>query len=204
MENGSSLAVHDRTIRTAFRRELIQQFSGDPSTLILSEFGLSHGTTRVDLIVVNGLLHGFELKGDLDTLERLPEQARIYSEVLDQATLIVGHKHFRSALQLIPRWWGVTLASAIDDTVLFRPVRKPRSNPSRNALSIAKLLWRAEALALLEQYRQADGVRSKPRAKLYERLAAVLSLPRLRKHVRDVLRSRTDWRADGLRTSSGG
>jgi hypothetical protein len=49
---------------------------------MLDEFGLEHGEVRVDVAVINGELHGYEIKSERDTLERLPRQVKAYSAVL--------------------------------------------------------------------------------------------------------------------------
>ena len=47
---------------------------------------------RIDIAVVKGALHGFEIKSDFDNLKRLARQVDLYSQVLDRATLVVGER----------------------------------------------------------------------------------------------------------------
>jgi hypothetical protein len=82
--------MNDRRVRTAILRRLSARFSKDPNTLILEEFGIGNGSARVDIAVVNGRIHGFELKSDNDTLDRLPHQVSAFSSVFDRVTLVVG------------------------------------------------------------------------------------------------------------------
>ncbi len=168
--------MNDYQIRAALKRKLFVQYFRDPETLILDEVGIRHDAARIDLVVVNGTLHGFEIKSDRDTLKRLPDQARIYNSVLDRITLVTGHRHADEATQIIPEWWGVKLAVAGPrDAIHFSNIRAPRNNPSPDILAIAKLLWRDEALAFLDELGVADGLRSKPRAVIYARLAEVVA-----------------------------
>ena len=46
--------------------------------MILDELGICRGRVRIDLTVVNGLLHGYEIKSERDTLARLETQADLY------------------------------------------------------------------------------------------------------------------------------
>ena len=69
--------------------------------------------------------------------------------------------------------------------------------PAVSALAIAKLLWRDEALQFLEVIGAADGLKSKPRRIIYNRLVDVVDLASLQGRVRDQLRSRQDWRPAG-------
>ncbi len=169
----------------------------DPDTLVVDELGLRHGRARVDIAVVNGSIHGYEIKSDHDTLQRLPEQVRIYDSVLDYTTLVVGPRHSERALPLLPEWWGVERVEADgEEEVRFSTLRIAQRNPAPDPVGIAKLLWRSEALALLEELGAANGVRSKPRAEVYARLAEAVPLEWLQASVRRQLKSRTGWRAE--------
>jgi hypothetical protein len=188
--------LNDRHLRTALRRKLLSRYSDDPGTLILEELGLRHGAARVDVVVINGSLHGFELKSDTDTLRRLPRQANIFSSVLDRITLIVGHRHADEAIRIVPEWWGVQLAEiGARGAVRFSTIRRTRNNPAPDALAIAKLLWRDEALDLLRRLDAAVGFRSKARAAIYARLAEVADLELIQSTVCHHLRNRKDWRS---------
>lgn len=189
--------MRDSDLRTALLRKLDRRHLHDPDTLILQELGLRHGAARVDIAVVNGCLHGYELKSDKDSLGRLARQERIYSSVLDRVTLIAGHRHLEEAMNLVPAWWGVQVAEmGPRGGVLFSLVRRARNNPSQDILAVAKLLWREEALELLHQVGVRRGFVSKPRAAIYARLAEVARPEEIRSRVRDRLRGRTGWRSD--------
>jgi hypothetical protein len=194
--------TNDESIRASLKLELKTEYRSEPDTLVLDELGLRHGAARIDLAVVNGRLHGFELKSDRDTLRRLPKQIGIYNSVLDQVTLVVGEKHLRQAVDIIPTWWGVRLAKSKpgENAVQFENVRETSDNPSPDKLCIAKLLWREEALAILECLGAAEGIRSKPRLTLYSRLTEILNLGELCDRVRRQLRTRAGWRSGELRT----
>src|SRR5713226_6200533 len=79
-------AMKDSQIRDALKSDLLARYSQDPDTVIIDELGLRHGASRIDVVVVNGNLHGFELKSDRDTLKRLPRQTGIYNSILDFVT----------------------------------------------------------------------------------------------------------------------
>jgi len=187
--------MKDGDIRAALKRKLARYYENDSGTLVLEEVGLRHGAIRVDLAVVNGRLHGFELKSDRDRLVRLPRQCATYNAVFDRMTLVVGQRHINRAIQMVPEWWGVELATRdADDIVDLTIVRDSLDNPAPEPLAIAKLLWREEALALLMELGLARGLLSKPRANLHAKLADECELQFLRYRVRDRLRNRADWR----------
>lgn len=186
----------DKQIRVPLKQFLHHEYCHDPDTVIIEELGLRHGFCRVDLAVVNGSLRGFEIKSDRDTFKRLGRQAETYNRVLDFITVVVGERHTNEILGVSPQWWGIQLAKCEPvDGIKFIQVREASQNPSPDKLAIAKLLWRQEALALLEKLGAAEGLRSKPRAFIYPRLAEVAGVNALRSYVRDRLRSRNDWRS---------
>src|SRR5439155_10222560 len=93
--------LRDRDVRQALHRKVLRDHHGDANTLVLDELGLRHGACRVDIAVVNGYLHGYEIKSDSDTLDRLPAQVAVYNLVLDRATLVVGERHLQKAQPLL-------------------------------------------------------------------------------------------------------
>jgi hypothetical protein len=197
--------TNDEQIRRQLKRDLISAYSGDPDTIMLEELGLRHGYCRIDLAVVNGSLHGFEIKSDRDTLRRLERQVDTYNKILDFVTLVTGRHHAEKALRVVPEWWGIKCAHIRGQGELqILDLRKASENPLVDKLAVAKLLWREEALALLEGVGAAVGFRSKPRRFIYSRLTEVVEIDQLRSYIRDRLRSRTDWRSGERQMSYGG
>jgi hypothetical protein len=204
-EQTGLLSTNDKIIRTALRAYLKDLHKKDSKLRIVEEFGVEHGAARVDFAVVNGILHGYEIKSDQDTLSRLPEQMSLYNGVFDEVTLVVGKQHVYEAINLVPDWWGIFLAKVCaDSSVAFTRIRQARKNFGQRSISIARLLWRGEALRILEDVGEADGLRSKPRELLYEKLSAVFDQLTLEKKVRDVLFVREDWRSDAPLVLNGG
>ena len=155
--------------------------------------GVWNGTVRIDIAVINGELGGFELKSDSDNLLRLPAQAELYSRVFDRMTLVVGEKHVAKAAALIPTWWGITTARQGARTLLLSGKRKPKRNPTQDPIQVARLLWRDEALAILERHDLVKGCRSKPVQHLQDRLAQQLPLVKLNLETRIALKQRRAW-----------
>lgn len=122
--------MNDPEVRHALKRTVLSRYVRDPQSLVLDELGLRHGAARVDLAVVNGMIHGFEIKADRDTLYRLPSQASIYSSVLDRVTLVASSRHMKPALGLVPDWWGVIrIIAGPRGGIRFKSERRPRDNP---------------------------------------------------------------------------
>ena len=98
---------------------------------------LPTGTTRADVVHITGqFMHGYEVKGDGDTLQRVANQLRCYGEVYDFVTFIVTEKHLSKLLPLLPDWVGVLVASAAG----LRPHRPAGYNATVALAPIAKLV----------------------------------------------------------------
>lgn len=192
-------STNDEIIRVALKKNLQDQYVKDNHPVkIFEELGLKHGTVRVDIAVVNGVMHGYEIKSDRDTLQRLPEQMNVYNSVFDQVTIVVGKSHLYEVINIVPDWWGIIVAK-IDsgNSVFFNHIREAGNNLGQDKVSIARFLWREEALEILEERNEAHGFRSKPRAEIYEKLANILDKETLGDKVRETLLfSRLDWRPD--------
>lgn len=190
--------IRDIDIRQSLRNETLKQFREDGTSLIVEELGIESGNIRIDVAVVNGALHGFEIKSDADTLLRLPAQAGAYNKVFDFMTIIVGRKFIAKIEDHIPKWWGICLAEkdATGIPANISTTREPKRNTSVDGFSIARLLWREELIDILKKHGAARGFLSKPRTVLSQHLATVLPLPLLQEEVRMTIKSRTSWRLD--------
>lgn len=197
--------VRDRDVRQALHRKVLKEHHRDSDTLVLDELGLRHGACRVDIAVVNGYLHGYEIKSDSDTLERLASQVEVYGLVLDYATLVVGEAHVEKATPRVPEWWGVTVAAAGPrGGITFQPAQKHAMNPCINKLALAELLWRAEAVEILAERAAEPALLKKPRGILYRHLAETVELTELRDLIRQRLKARPRWRGQRPPLTGGG
>lgn len=164
-----------------------------PETRIVEEMGIWSGSVRVDLAVINGELQGFEFKSERDTLARLGYQAELYNQVFDRMTLVAAKRHLEKATAAVPYWWGIACATMTPDGAMLRPIRKARRNPSIHPIQLARLLWRTEALEILEERGVVRGFKRKTAEVIAARLAEVLSVKELSREVRDALKRRPEW-----------
>lgn len=204
-KNNNTISTNDIIIRSALKKELTSRHKQDEKVRIIEELGVQHGTARVDIAIVNGIMHGYEIKSDQDTLQRLPEQINVFNSVFDKMTLVVGKNHLYQAVNIVPEWWGITIAKIGDNgSVIFNVIRGEEFNENQDGISVARLLWREEALRILEKNNEANGFYSKPRDLIYEKLAGVLDQKTLNREVRETLFLRTDWRPDAPLILNGG
>lgn len=188
--------MNDRQVRDALKRRIIAQRMKANSSVLLEEVGLGHGAVKADLVLVGKTLHGFEIKSDGDTLNRLADQVRFYSSVFDRVTLVVGYRHAYEALHLVPEWWGVAVVHKDSRSAIhFADARAAHRNPLPDIDAVVKLLWREEALAFLSRIGQADGMRSKNRAAIYGRIASGANVASVMSWVCDKFKCRAGWKS---------
>jgi hypothetical protein len=191
--------TRDIDVRLKLRASVAAEFTADTGSIIVDELCILDGDCRVDLAVVNGQLHGYEIKSDADTLDRLRAQVPAYSAVFDRVTLVAGSRHAGRAFGLVPEWWGLTIAVSEGGRVQLHPERAAGINGGIDPAAIASLLWRDEVMAVLKERCGGHGLSSHPRPLLRKLLARLMPLDELRDVVRAALKERKDWRPDAMR-----
>ena len=184
-------------LRNALRERLRTGLTEDAQ--IIEELGIERGSARIDLAIVNGALIGYEIKSDFDSLDRLANQMHAYHRVFDELSIVTTPQFVPQVEQLLPFWWGV-LQAVCDGAgvVCLEVVRTPSANPRQEALSLLGLLWRDEAVALLDQHSATKAKSKLTRTMLYEQLAGLADLSTVRDWVSHALRHRGEWRTNAL------
>jgi hypothetical protein len=187
--------TRDRDVRALVLKTVLADHAKDANARIVEELGLEHGSCRVDIAVVNGFLHGFELKSDADNLLRLPRQVEAYSRSMDRATLVVGEEHLTTAVAMLPLWWGIKIVRRSNKGQLkLETHRRLRNNPAPSLFHMAHLMWRTE----VEEVLRADGASPKElnvnRAGLYRLFVDSMPPSDVRRNIREALKSRRNWR----------
>lgn len=192
--------MNDADIRRALERRL-----GRRRGLLIHELGLANHTSRVDLAHVGRALAGFEIKGDGDTLRRLPAQAAAFSRVFDRMAVVTTERHVPGALEIVSAWWAVHVVHADPEaqrrahSLTVRTLRPGTANPALDPLGVAELLWRDQALAALKRRGLARGLSAAPRRVLWRELSTRLPLGELRAEALAALTAQRAWIARGAR-----
>lgn len=182
------------SLRSHLRHHLASRYPGEADTTFIDELGLCQGSARVDLAVINGQLHGYEIKSERDNLRRLSAQVALYGRVFDRITLVCSERHVYKALDIIPDWWAVLRIVHTNQNPTFKLIRRGRKNPSRDARALVEFLWMEEAVALLTQRHAIRGMRGKPRATLWNKLCEILKLEEVAAAVRAHLKATAEQR----------
>jgi len=183
--------MHDIDIRLILKSSFLQQYYNDPTSKVVEEMRLPVAGARIDMAVINGHFHGFEIKSASDTLQRLPNQLIAYSYVFDYLTVITEGKYFEKVLNIIPDWVGLSICSNNEQPIEI--IQQSSLNNNRNGFYIAKLLWRNELVDVLNQH-QIPFKNKFRNWILCEILSESIDTEALSLMVREKLKIRTDWK----------
>lgn len=187
--------LNDALIRAGINSKLLKRHHANPQTLVVEELGLEHGKSRVDVAVINGLIHGYEIKSDADDLSRLPYQIEIYSRALDKLTVVTGDRLAARCESTLPLWCGIVRCRVGPRGAKnFETIRPTRQNMGVEPLSMAMLLWRNEAIEALRETGCSSLLLRQSRDVLYREITRQLSHREIRRLVTQTLKARTDWR----------
>lgn len=195
----------DTEIRKAFHEKRLKKLRVHPETIIVDELGLAHAKSRIDIAVINGCIHGYEIKSALDTLDRLETQLEIYQQTLQRLTFVLSPKHVAAVMDRAPEWTGIIVATkGPRQGVVFKALRRPALNPEVNPVMMAHLLWRSEAVQLLTDMGFTDKALRGSRIQLYELLCSKLTAKQITTHIRQCMINRLVWRDPSPQALYGG
>ncbi len=181
--------MHDADIRKILHEVEMKRICAlDPSTRVIDELGIFEGKFRIDVAVVNGYLHGYEIKSAEDNLIRLDSQQAAYNKVFDKLTLVADEAHVEEAMKVVPPWWGLMVAGMRDGVPYVDEIWAPRLNPEVDPYAICQLLWKEEAMSILSSRRLSAGLLAARRRVLWETLTFSIELNELKEIVRDTLK----------------
>jgi hypothetical protein len=185
----------DADIRRALHRKKLDRIKAAGDILVVDELGLAHARSRIDVAVINGCIHGYEIKSGQDTLERLPSQLEIYQDTLQRLTVVCASRHVDGVMRLTPKWCGITeVVEGSRGGVHFRTLRREGRNPHVRASMLAHLLWHSEAVTLLSRYEIPARELRRPRKQLYERIAELMTPREITGAIKEFMARRSAWR----------
>ena len=195
MQTRGGESSNESAIRVSLRNRYLRHHRGRDDVLVIDELGLAHARSRIDLVVFNGYLHGYEIKSNNDTLDRLPRQLNDYCCALQKLTLVVATRHLDATSAMVPDWCGLMeVLKGPRGGTTFAPQRRARINPNLDPFMLAHLLWRPEAQELLLRRGASSSDVNAPRKRLYRTLADEMPIHELAPAVKAAMASRTIWR----------
>lgn len=190
--------MNDPIIRHYLLKELKKKYisSGNDINRIVNEMSVCKGIARVDVAVINGSLHGYEIKSSEDTLIRLDNQLKTYFKCFDYISVITTEKHLNGVFVHCPENVGISEVISVGNKVKIIQRRKAKKNRNVNAISVLELLWKNELLELANLNNLTKKINSKSKEFICSYIADNLNITRIQYSVRCLLKTREGWRSD--------
>ncbi|WP_028975751.1 sce7726 family protein [Sporolactobacillus terrae] len=117
-----------------------------------SFFELNIGDSRLDIGRINGKSHAYEIKTELDNLEKLPKQLNDYLSTFEYIYVVIHPKHLKRVINIVPDNCGVVTYRFEGESCKFSFRKKAEYNSSFNSDSQLNALTVKELNLLLKKY----------------------------------------------------
>ncbi|WP_175969915.1 sce7726 family protein [Burkholderia sp. BCC0322] len=165
--------LDDKAIRKALI-SLLNARSPKPK-LLVHELGVHNSNAIVDIAAIYSELHGFEIKGEGDSVSRVAKQSKYYNLSFPKLTLVTTSNHLAWATKNLPSFWGIILAKCASSGVILSYIRAARNNPDFCKETSLLMLWRDELLNLTNKNESIKTKKSDTRAELASKIASKLT-----------------------------
>lgn len=133
-------------IKSALADHLLQLRITD--TIIASEVPFYYGFRRADMLfLAENKVHGFEIKSDLDKLDKLETQIKDYRNTFSYTWVVTTPKHLKNIRGKVPSSAGLIIINAEERIEILR-FAKENKRLSKN--SLIHLLSKRDLVALLK------------------------------------------------------
>lgn len=157
--------------------------------VLINEMVVANWSRRTDLTVVNGKLHAFEIKSDLDNLQRLNGQVTTYLSQFDKVTVVTTPRFINAMKQIIPDEVELWEISEINSMSYIRVVKKGRTRLITNKRILCGFLLKNELVAFLKMNSITSSL-DMPRDILIELIESLLPAKKLKDFVLYALKLR--------------
>lgn len=92
-------------------------------------FEMKVGNSRLDIGRINGSSFVYEIKTELDSLNKLEKQLNDYSKVFEYINIVIHPKHLKKSKEMIPEYCGIKTYDIIDKRCKFTNIAEAKKNP---------------------------------------------------------------------------
>ncbi len=179
-----------KTDKSKTQSPLYKIHKKDNSTIVVDEMCINNSSVRADVVAINGELHCFEIKSDVDTFKRLENQMNNYLEIFDKIYFITTEKHITKITDTLPECVGVYVIHKKNRNISFEEFKKPLLNSARNIFKVLNLLWNVELKHLVKSL-QIKGFTKMQNQELYEKILDLMNEKELHFYIRSILKMRS-------------
>lgn len=134
------MVLNDKNIRHFLKSRL----QNSNVLAIKEELRIVHNRAIADIVTLGQILHCYEIKGDTDSLSRIKNQIFYYNQTFDKITVVVTERKKNTVKSIIPDFWGIILATAVENRISFTYLRAAKKNPQLEKYNILFSLWKNE------------------------------------------------------------
>lgn len=141
---------NDYVYRVAVAQTILMGKHSLKTASMLSEFRT--GTSKADIVILNGTATVYEIKSERDTLARLAGQIEDYQKVFSKVNVVCGEDHLYDVLNLVPDSVGVMQLKRWNRISTYREARD--CSASVDPVAILSSLRVTEAITILKMLDQ--------------------------------------------------
>ncbi|WP_457808469.1 sce7726 family protein [Kushneria sp. EE4] len=133
--------------RAAISQKVLMGTHSLRTASMLTEFRA--GSSKADLVILNGTATVYEIKSERDSLARLASQVENYKRVFAKVNVIASEGHIEGVLETVPKDVGIMCLSK---RYRITTVREPVDCPARICpVTVFESLRMAESIAILQE-----------------------------------------------------
>ncbi|WP_040626558.1 sce7726 family protein [Mucilaginibacter paludis] len=119
---------------------------------VVAAYEIKVKSSRVDFLTINGFTTSFEIKSNLDNLDKLAKQSVDYLSAFEFNNLVIHERHLKKCIDMIPANFGIITVDK-DQHSFYR---KPRLNQHLNPSVQLSLLTKKELFQSFGTFAQED------------------------------------------------
>lgn len=161
------------------------------SSTLFTEFRVE--TSKADVVIFNGTTHVYEIKTELDNLERLENQIANYKKVFEFVNVVTVESKVKTIEKLVDEDIGILV---LTEQYTLKTIRKANSNLEMlDKASLFNLLRKNEYLKIIKK--RFGYVPNAPNTKIYAEcleLFSTLTIGEIHKEVLRTLKNRVSYK----------
>lgn len=101
-------------------------FKAFQNSNLVAAFEIKVKNSRVDFLTINGHTTSFEIKSNLDNLDKLAKQSDDYLRAFELNNIVIHERHLSRCIDIIPKCFGVITVDKVKHTVMRKPILNKR------------------------------------------------------------------------------